>query len=54
MRFPESVLLELKPAFNQAAEEPAVGLLKSLRFHRDQRVEKVKTYGSYVVHGKAF
>ena len=54
MRFSESVLIELKPAFHQAAEEPAMGLLKSLRFHSDQRVEKVKAYGSYVVHGKAF
>jgi len=27
MRFFESVLLELKPAFNQTAEKPAVGFL---------------------------
>jgi hypothetical protein len=54
MCFSKGVLLKLKPAFNQAAEKPAVGYLKSLRFHRDQRVEKVKAYGSNLVHHLLF
>jgi hypothetical protein len=50
MRLPKSVLLDLKSAFTQTAEKPAVGFLESLRLHRDQRVEKVKAYCSNVVH----
>jgi len=54
MRFSKRVLLKLKPSFSQAAEKPAVGYLKSLRFHRDQRVKKVKAYGSNLVHHLLF
>ena len=41
---------KLKPAVDQAAEEPGVRFLESLRLHGDQRVEKVKAYGSNGVH----
>ena len=53
MRSLEGVLLKLKPAVDQAAEEPGVRFLESLRLHGDQRVEKVKAYGSNGVHHRS-
>jgi hypothetical protein len=46
----EWLVSKFETTLPQAADQPARGLIQGVGLHSDQSVEKIKSYGCYMVH----